>query len=165
MRVSSLLCGLAIAWAARADVWEATRQTVVEPLNSELHRHLPTFLKARELEGVLHHHATEEGTGLTWDEGDRIEDGRGLSVLDFDRDGVGARIRVRTGFRWQTRKVAAGSGFLSGSTLVQHVGLGAADHVDEVEIVWPSGVRTRRGPLAADRRHLVVEGEERASAP
>ncbi|MGH7822696.1 MAG: CRTAC1 family protein, partial [Candidatus Binatia bacterium] len=90
----------------------------------------------------------------------RIEDGRGLSVLDYDgdgqldlllrnyrqpavllrnqggagnhwiafrltgtrsnRDAVGARIRVRTAAGWQTREVAAGSGYLSGSSLVQH---------------------------------------------
>jgi hypothetical protein len=134
---------------------------------------------------------------------DRIEDGRGLSVLDLDRDGrldlvlrnyrqpaqvlrnlgngnhwlalelagvrsnrdaVGARVRVRTGTRWQTREIVAGSGFLSGSTLVQHVGLGSADAADEIEVSWPSGARTRLGPLAANRRYLVVEGEERAGA-
>jgi hypothetical protein len=130
---------------------------------------------------------------------DRIEDGRGLSVVDLDRDGrldlvlrnyrqpaqvlrnvgpaghwlevelvgvrsnrdaVGARVRVRTGDRWQMREVMAGSGFLSGSTLVQHVGLGAATAADEVEIRWPSGARTRLGPLRADRRYRVVEGAE-----
>jgi hypothetical protein len=162
-------------------------------------------LNGRERNCLFRNNRDGTFTDVAWvDEADRIEDGRGLSVLDFDRDGrldlvlrnyrqpvevlrnrgpgghwielvlvgvrsnrdgVGARVRVRTGSRWQTREVAAGSGFLSGSTLVQHVGLGAADHVDEVEIVWPSGVRARRGPLAADRRHLVVEGEELAPAP
>jgi|SRR5688572_5739627 hypothetical protein len=132
---------------------------------------------------------------------DLIEDGRGLSVLDLDRDGrldlllrnyrqsaqllrntgtsghwlqlvlvgvrsnrdaVGARIRLRTGDAWQTREVASGMGFLSGSTLVQHFGLGSYRSADEVQIKWPSGAQTSLGPLTADRRHVVVEGQQAA---
>src|SRR5437667_3538341 len=111
---------------------------------------------------------------------DRAEDGRGLSVFDYDRDGqldilirnfhqpaqllhngggaghwlqlrlvgvrsnrdaVGARIRAWTGAGLQSRAVTAGSGYLSGSSLVQHFGLGAATGVRAVEIDWPSGTR------------------------
>jgi hypothetical protein len=146
-----------------------------------------------------------DGTFLdvAWvNDADRIEDGRGLSVIDVDgdgrldlvlrnyrqpaqvlrnvgpgghwiefvlagvrsnRDAVGARLRVRTGQRWQTREVTAGSGFLSGSRLVQHVGLGPYATADEVEILWPSGARTRLGPLDADRSYFVVEGASEAA--
>src|SRR5262245_61009941 len=76
-----------------------------------------------------------------------------------NRDAVGARARVRTGHHWQTRVVSAGSGYLSGQSLVQHFGLGAATVVDAVEITWPSGEVTRLGPLAADRRYTAVEGD------
>jgi hypothetical protein len=135
---------------------------------------------------------------------DRVEDGRGLAVLDYDADGrldlvlrnyrqpaallrnigpprhwlelrlvgvrsnrdaVGARIRLRTAAGWQTREVHAGSGYLSGSTLVQHFGLGAATGADVVVIDWPSGARSVRRDLAAGRRYTVVEGVEAASAP
>ena len=37
-----LLVALA-ASAAPAD-WETTRRTIIDPLNTELHRHLPAFL-------------------------------------------------------------------------------------------------------------------------
>ncbi len=50
-----------------AGTWEVTRKTVIDPLNSELHRHLPTYLKNRDLEAVLALYATDVGTGLTWD--------------------------------------------------------------------------------------------------
>jgi hypothetical protein len=161
-------------------------------------------LNGRERNVLFRNNRDGTFTDVAWvNAADRIEDGRGLSVLDLDRDGrldlvlrnyrqpaqvlknvgtdghwlaleligvranrdaVGARLRVRTGARWQTREVTAGSGFLSGSTLVQHVGLGPAEAADELEISWPSGARTRLGPLAANRRYLVVEGEERAVA-
>ena len=131
---------------------------------------------------------------------DRVEDGRGLSVLDYDRDGhldlvirnyrqsaqvlhglapragahwiemrlvgtrsnrdaVGARVRLRTAGGGQTRVVTAGSGYLSGDSLVLHFGLGPAAVADDVEVTWPAGTRQALGSLAAGRRWTVVEGE------
>jgi hypothetical protein len=134
---------------------------------------------------------------VAWVNGaDRVEDGRGLSIVDYDRDGrldlvlrnyrqpaqllhnvgparhwielglvgarsnrdaVGARIRLRTADRWQTREVHAGSAYLSGQSLVQHFGLGDARVADEVRILWPAGSETVLHTLAADRRHIVTE--------
>jgi hypothetical protein len=74
-----------------------------------------------------------------------------------NRDAVGARVRVLAGGRWQTRVVAAGSGFLSAHSLVQHVGLGPASTVERAEIDWPAGHRTVHGPLPGDRRHEIRE--------
>jgi len=127
---------------------------------------------------------------------DRIEDGRGLAVLDSDRDGrldfvlrnfnqaagllqnrrgsghwvgfelegtrsnrdaVGARIRVRSGDRWQTRVVTTGSGYLSSSSLRQHFGIGNATLVDEVLIDWPSGERSELRDLEVNRLHRLSE--------
>ena len=130
---------------------------------------------------------------------DRVEDGRGLSIFDYDRDGqldlllrnyrqpaqllhnlggrghwiqlrligvrsnrdaVGARVRLQTPTRSQTREVSAGSAYLSGQSLVQHFGLGKETMAAEVDIRWPSGLRTSLRDLAADRRYTVVEGSE-----
>ncbi len=139
-------------------------------------------------------------TDVGWLQGaDREEDGRGVAIFDFDRDGrldialrnyrqpagllrntgakrhwisfelvgtrsnrdaVGALIRVRAGDAWQTRVVASGSGYLSGSSLRQHFGLGDSDTVDEVEITWPSGLRSRLRSLSANRAYRVVEEVE-----
>ncbi|TMB43346.1 MAG: hypothetical protein E6J55_12995 [Deltaproteobacteria bacterium] len=114
---------------------------------------------------------------------DRVEDGRGLSIFDYDRllhnlggrghwiqleligvrsnrDAVGARVRLQTARGWQTRQVSAGSAYLSGQSLVQHFGLGTETTAAEVDIRWPSGLRTSLCDLAADRRYTVVEGTE-----
>ncbi len=127
---------------------------------------------------------------------DRIEDGRGLALLDADHDGnvdvalrnyrasggllknrgrggnwasfelegttsnrdaVGARLRLRTGDRWQTRVVSAGSGYLSGNSLRQHFGLGSETQIDELIVEWPSGTRTVLRDLAPNQHHVLRE--------
>jgi hypothetical protein len=60
--------------------------------------------------------------------------GRGSNKI-----GVGARVRVLAAGEMRTRWVAAGSGYLSTSESVVHVGLGAAASADRVEVRWPSG--------------------------
>src|SRR5262249_58328253 len=47
--------------------WEETRKTVIDPLNGALHRHLPTFVRQRDLDALVGLYVTTEGTGLTWD--------------------------------------------------------------------------------------------------
>ena len=41
----------------------------------------------------------------------------------------------------QISEVAASSSFLSMSSLNQHFGLGVADEVAEITVVWPSGLQ------------------------
>jgi len=65
-----LLVALA-ASAAPAD-WETTRRTVIDPLNTELHRHLPAYVKSRDLDAILELYATATGSGLTWDRGHAV---------------------------------------------------------------------------------------------
>jgi hypothetical protein len=83
-----------------------------------------------------------------------------------NRDAVGTRLRLRTGERWQTRVVATGSGYLSGSSRRLHFGLGEAERVDEVRIEWPAGTRQVLRDLDVDREHRIVEPpRELASRP
>jgi hypothetical protein len=74
-----------------------------------------------------------------------------------NRDAVGARLLLRAGDLHQTREVHAGSGYLSGSTLVQHFGLGSQAPVDSLEIRWPSGATTHLTNLGVDRLIVVRE--------
>ena len=46
--------------------WDETRDTVIEPINSILHKHLPRAVQARDIEAVLSLYATETATGLVW---------------------------------------------------------------------------------------------------
>ena len=134
---------------------------------------------------------------------DRIEDGRGMAIFDYDADGrldialrnfhmpatilrnrgegahwvrfdlvgtdsnrdaIGAKLRIRTGDHWQTRVVSAGNGYVSATSKRQHFGLGEATTVDEVEILWPAGERSRLVNLAADQAYRVVEGNAGADS-
>jgi hypothetical protein len=48
--------------------WDEVRQTVVEPINSGIHRQLPRTIKAKDLDAVLAFYAVDTGSGLTWNE-------------------------------------------------------------------------------------------------
>jgi hypothetical protein len=127
---------------------------------------------------------------------DRIEDARGLAVLDYDADGhldvvlrnykqparllrnsgrehwlrlklvgtrsnrdaVGARIVLQANGLRQMREVRAGSGYLSGSSLIQHFGLETATRVDEIRVRWPSGAQTLLRNVAPNRTLVLREG-------
>lgn len=58
-----------------------------------------------------------------------------------NRNGLGATVRVHAGGRVYTRFQDGKSGYLSQSVLPLYVGLGEADHVDEIDVAWPSGQR------------------------
>src|SRR5215831_11280465 len=71
----SAVVALICARRAVADRWEQTRRTVIDPLNSELHRHLPTYLRQRKLDDVLALYATDVGSGITWEGEQRVYPG------------------------------------------------------------------------------------------
>jgi hypothetical protein len=81
-----------------------------------------------------------------------------------NRDAVGARLMLAAGAQRQTREVHAGSAYLSGSSLVQHFGLGAQTQIDSLQVQWPSGERTILFGLAADQQLMLREGDAQAVA-
>jgi len=87
-----------------------------------------------------------------------------LVGVDSNRDAVGAQLSLRAGDSHQMREVHAGSGFLSGSTLVQHFGLGPWTRVDSLEVRWLSGRTTRLTDLDVDRLVVVREDSSAAAA-
>jgi enediyne biosynthesis protein E4 len=60
-----------------------------------------------------------------------------------NRDGVGAKVRVKASYagqaRWQRRDICGGDVF-NGSQIIAHFGLRDATHVDVLRIEWPSGI-------------------------
>ncbi len=68
------LCLVLLVPAARAGAaeWEMTRKLVIDPLNTALHRHLPSFVKSRDLDAVAGVYATDTGSGLDWEGGERV---------------------------------------------------------------------------------------------
>jgi len=73
-------------------------------------------------------------------------------------DGLGATAVAWVGDVPLRRSVTGGS-YLSQSTRTLHFGLGEATRVDRLEVRWPTGGVQTFGPLAADARWEVTEGE------
>jgi hypothetical protein len=56
-----------------------------------------------------------------------------------NRDAIGALIRVRVGGQTLIRQVMPTRSYLSQSELPVTIGLGASDHFDDLEVIWPGG--------------------------
>jgi uncharacterized repeat protein (TIGR01451 family) len=57
-----------------------------------------------------------------------------------NRDGIGARVKVKSSGIWQTSQVTAQNGFDGQHSLRQHFGLATATVIDSIFIYWPSGI-------------------------
>ncbi len=75
-----------------------------------------------------------------------------------NRDGIGARLRVKTERRILVDEVRSGSSFDSNNDMRVHFGLGSATTIEWVEVRWPSGLTERFANLPADRIHTLKEG-------
>jgi hypothetical protein len=77
------------------------------------------------------------------------------------RDVVGAKVILEAGGRRQTRFAKGGGSYCSSGDRRHLFGLGPAEHIDRLTVVWPSGKQQRLdgGHLAVDRYWRVVEGK------
>jgi len=75
-----------------------------------------------------------------------------------NRDGIGARIRVKTGERVLVDEVRSGSSYDSNNDMRVHFGLGAAKKLDSVEVRWPSGLSERFREVRLDAINSLKEG-------
>jgi hypothetical protein len=82
-----------------------------------------------------------------------------LKGVRSNADGVGARVILRSGDTRQIREARRGSGYLSQMDPRIHFGLGAVARIDELEVIWPSGVRQRFKAIAGDQWITITEGE------
>ncbi len=81
-----------------------------------------------------------------------------------NRDGIGAKISVKTGGRTLVDEVRSGSSYISQNDLRVHFGLGRSSKIDGVEVRWPSGLVEHFDNLAVDAIHVLKEGSGVASA-
>ena len=71
---------------------------------------------------------------------------------------IGAVVRVEVAGQTLMRQIVGGTGGHSQSSLTVHFGLGPTEMVDTVEVLWPSGLRTRWADQPANTLIEVVEG-------
>ncbi len=78
-----------------------------------------------------------------------------------NRSAIGARIRLKAQIDgdevWQTRVISAQTGYNGQNSLTAHFGLKDANVVDSVEVYWPSGLISRRGPLGIGTTYELLE--------
>lgn len=97
-----------------------------------------------------------------------VTDGRWITLRlhgrKANRFGVGARIEVvvevEDGGRRSVHAVAGSGGSFGGSSMQQEIGLGRAERIDSLVIVWPgSGSRQVYRQVELDRAYEAIEGE------
>ncbi|MCP3916206.1 MAG: CRTAC1 family protein [bacterium] len=77
-----------------------------------------------------------------------------LSVLDADgKTAIGAQVRIVAGGGERWRSVRTAYSYCSASDPRVHVGLGASERIETVEVTWTDGAQTSFGPLEADLVH------------
>jgi hypothetical protein len=102
---------------------------------------------------VLLRNAT--ATGNHWVRLELVGDGK-----KSNRNAVGARVEVEAGGTRQVRFIHGGGSYLSASDQRQLVGLGPAESVERVTVVWPSGGKQEFTNLAAGRWWRLHEGKD-----
>jgi hypothetical protein len=75
------------------------------------------------------------------------------------RDALGSEVRVRAGGRTLVRWLLPAESYLCSSEPRAHFGLGSAERVDGIEVLWPDGTRESFPGCAADRAVELRKGE------
>jgi hypothetical protein len=76
-----------------------------------------------------------------------------------NRFGVGARVEITVDGQKQVQEIGAQSSYLSQNELVAHFGLGKAEKVEKVRVIFPSGKAVERGDLKANQSVVISEQE------
>ncbi len=82
-----------------------------------------------------------------------------LEGTQSNRLALNARVKATAGDLVQVGELISGGSYLSQSDLRIHFGLGAHDHLEKAEIVWPGGKVEILTNLAADRLYHLKEGQ------
>jgi hypothetical protein len=75
-----------------------------------------------------------------------------------NRLALNARVRITAGDILQEDEVRSGGSYLSQNDLRLHFGLGSHDHIDKIEISWPSGLKETLSQVPSDRFYTIREG-------
>lgn len=81
-----------------------------------------------------------------------------LTGVRSNRDGVGAKVRVKAGGATQVAQAKGGMSYQASHDPRLHFGLGDARVVDSLEVEWPSGTVDKFSGVTGDRFVVVKEG-------
>ena len=81
-----------------------------------------------------------------------------LQGIQSNRNGIGARVEIYGSWGKQIRDVRSGEGFRYMNSLNVHFGIGTATSIDEIRILWPSGLIDVIQNPTINQALLVVEG-------
>lgn len=82
-----------------------------------------------------------------------------LAGVASNRMALNARVHIVAGGVSQTEEIHSGGSYLSQNDTRIHFGLGTANKIDTLEIIWPSGKIEKMSNLAADRFYFLLEGQ------
>src|SRR5580704_9738931 len=86
-----------------------------------------------------------------------------LVGVKSNRDAIGARVRITTESGDQYATVTTASSYQSSSDKRVHFGLGSATKVNQIEILWPSGIHQIVRDVSADQFLTVTESTTSAN--
>ncbi|MCA9034627.1 MAG: VCBS repeat-containing protein [Planctomycetaceae bacterium] len=81
-----------------------------------------------------------------------------LRGLHCSRDAIGSRVRISAGEKVWYNHLTAGDGFQASNQKQLTFGFGDLQHIDQLEIHWPSGIVQTLAAPALDQELLIVEG-------
>ncbi len=97
----------------------------------------------------------------------RTQGGRFLTLCLKGRkancEAIGAKVSIVSGGRRQVAQRIGGGSYQSASSSRLHFGLGNADTVESIEVIWPSGHIDRYSGLRANAGYLLREDERKPS--
>ena len=80
-----------------------------------------------------------------------------------NRDGIGARLTLKTELRTQVDEVRSGSSYMSNNDMRVHFGLAKSSHIEFLEVRWPSGLSERFRNPTIDTVFIAREGSGTAA--
>ncbi len=88
-----------------------------------------------------------------------------LVGVQSNRDGIGARILVQTGEQVRLHQMLGGGGYVTSRQTSVLIGVGAAQNIDKLTVIWPSGLRQEWTNVLTGRRMLITEGRTAVTLP
>lgn len=81
---------------------------------------------------------------------------------DSNTSAVGAIVKVKANINgvdvWQQRGISANSGYCSQNSYTNHFGLGNAESIEEIEVLWPSGLVENFSNINVNSIYTIIEG-------